>query len=209
MKKSTLLLFGILCLAHIVEAQIKKGSFLTGGSINAYKNSTDNQQTEITNTGIITTPSVGYAFRDNLVAGLTGSYGILKAKPEGLSEESFGAGVFIRKYISLGHSFYLFGQSDLGYQRGSMDYKSTDNTQHIRQKGARLNLFPGLAYGIHRNLHIEAGLNSLISLGYYHVKNENSNLAGSTLIESKSAYINANLSSASQVYIGFRVVLGK
>jgi hypothetical protein len=209
MKKSTLLFFGILCLAQFSEAQIKKGTILLGGQISAFTTSSEIQLNDYRAEGINISPSVGIAFRENLVTGLLGSYGIMNSKSADQIDRTYSAGAFIRKYLPLGHSFYLFGQSDLVFHHARSESESTDNQRVIRQNGVNLNLFPGIAYGIHKNLQLEMGLNKMITAGYNHIKDENTSLAGTSTGYSRSAYFSTNFSAASELYVGFRVVIGQ
>ncbi|MGK2864800.1 MAG: hypothetical protein ACSLE0_22910, partial [Chitinophagaceae bacterium] len=66
----------------------------------------------------------------------------------------------------------------------------------------------GLSYGISRKLHLETGVNNLLSRGDFHDKSE-SRITG-TISKTNGFNISSSLNNASSsLYLGFRLIMGK
>ena len=114
---SLLLLFTI----TLIQAQIKKGTHFLGGSLGIYsEKTTSDTGANITSDFFTFTPAYGRAVKDNLIFGgdlivLSGSY---RNRFNIEDRKSYGAGIFLRKYIDLGKKFYFFTE---GRFSGSYD----------------------------------------------------------------------------------------
>lgn len=156
-------------LSMAAQAQITKGSVLLGGSI-SFENTNEEQRLGINETRYFSiAPQVGIAVKDNLVAGVSFGYGGFRNTVSDARQtlDAFDAGVFLRRYLELGKSFYLFGEAALAYSgsRQNSDEHSANNTV-IKTRGGELSLTPGVAYAINRKLHLEGAINSVASVGF-------------------------------------------
>jgi hypothetical protein len=198
-----------------VDAQIKKGTIFLGGDLNANTLKTKNDvYVDEDLKGISFSPVAGKFVKDNLVLGASLSVGGSKKTSGGLFTEKagwYGAGIFVRKYKAIATSgFYIFLQGDLKGSYTSRKRLSDMPQYHHRIK--RLDFgasaYPGLAYAISQKLHVEIGLNDLVSLSYYNEDNKqpppyfSSNSKGFNLFTSLS---NAN----SALRVGFKLMFGK
>ena len=212
MKKSTLLLFSILMMAAYAEAQIRKGSFLLGGGVGfSFANSPGSMGGQ-KQKGINISPSLGLAIKENLVVGLSGQYAFSDTKisnsPYKQTSNAYSAGLFMRKYMLLASRFYLFGEGGLNFRtvKDKSDYNGVVNS--ITNKSINLSLYPGLTYAIHKNFHLEVGLNNLLTLGHSWSKEVQTLQTGTQINKGSSTYFSTNFSAASPLTVGFRVVLG-
>ena len=143
-------------LTFTLQAQINKGSVLLGGNIGFSTNKA--KDTSLKNNSAYLSPVVGIAVRENLIVGINFSYAHnknnLNAPTAETEYNSYGAGVFVRKYAPLGKGFYLFGETGLNYQ----DYSDTyTGYQKLELKGQNIsiNLYPGVSYAISKMLQLE------------------------------------------------------
>ena len=213
MRKFTFSLLTVFNTMSAVNAQIKKGSNLIGGSI--YYNSQKSDQTSgnstqgTKNSGFGITPSYGKAIRDNLVIGATLNYG--NSVNENYSpgnntttkNNSFGAGVFIRPYKNLGNSgFYLFLDGHLGANYSKAKFTAYENKGFDVSAGIN----PGISFAITPKVHIETGLNNLFYAGYSSNKSTNMQPVYST----KSSGFNAGigLGSSTTWTVGVKFIFG-
>lgn len=174
-----ILLAIVVCIAGAAHAQIGKGSILLGGNFgfNTSKVANQGNNDESKSRGLVVSPAIGTAVKENLIAGIGLYYGRYTNK--GLSQNSFqsnsksnftGGFIFIRKYRSLGKGFYLFGQPALYYNEqlnrttyiapNSLSVTSNEN------KSAGLSFYPGVSYAINKSIQLEVGLNQLINIGF-------------------------------------------
>lgn len=212
MKKIILLGILLFC-ASITNAQISKGTILSGGSISANKSKTEYPQYEAKAHGFSFYPSVGITVKNNLVFGIRGGYQNDKIKyivsNFETSTKGYLGGLFLRKYMSLGKAFYLFGETGATYFYIKQDETAT--AQRITKiHGFDLYLYPGIAYAVNKRIHLELSLNDLVSLSY--TKNTTDNIAGGISqvhTESKGFSFGTNFSTSSPLSVGFRFVLGK
>jgi hypothetical protein len=171
----SLLIAGISITAH---GQINKGATLIGGDlgINSTKNSPDTMAGNQVNINL--SPSWGKAIKQNLVVGVELIYGhthnsIIGENQYDQENDSYGGGLFVRKYKYLGSHFYLFGQGSLAgsYLSNQFTYSFQSVTQNSSTtKGYNLSLafYPGVSYAINNRIQLETGFNNLINIGYAH-----------------------------------------
>ncbi len=208
MKKTILFTIPFLFTFFISTAQITKGSLLLGGGVNVNTNKIESMSTERKGNYLFITPVVGIAVRKNTIVGIQLLYGHQKDNinyaPAELKSDFYGGGVFLRKYLTIGKGFYLFGESDLYYRNDTYVY--TSGTLKNKQKGWNIgiNFYPGISYSITKKFHLEAGLAQLARFEYGKTKT-----TGTTTEERSGFTFNANASSLSNFNIGFRVFISK
>jgi len=179
MKKQFYLLTAGLLLACMAHAQLKKGDILLGGNINFSKQTTKPLNSNYPGFGDQTTigfyPSIARAIKDDLLVGLNLTYAYFKstnAYGNISTQDSYGLGVFIRKYKTLGAGFALFAEGDLGgaytlsnnYADGGA--KPPANESYTVSAG----FYPGIAYFIGKHVQLETGLQNLGYIQYGHAK---------------------------------------
>ena len=218
--KKVILFTIISCSLHsISKAQISKGSIFFGGGISIndtkYNNPSGNTQ-GIKENVLSVTPAIGIAIKENLVAGIKLKYGhsenVYNSSPISLSENettSYGGGIFLRKYLTLGKGFYVFGDGALEYTKdkttqNSMNINAPTILSHAEAKGWNLGLGfkPGVSYAVSKKFHLEAGLPNLLSLDYGRSKSSNSG-------KRTTFGLSSNAGSLSSFSFGFRVLLAK
>lgn len=209
--------FSALCLlcSLATSAQLNKGSVLLGGSLqgNTFRfqdqNRTDNKSHRIQ-----FAPSVGLLVRDNLAFGINTalSGGKNKASDGTVYEKYRGGslGLFVRRYMPLGKSFFLFGEAGAGFSFDNTFRYPPNNAQEQTDKtnSWTLNLYPGLTYAVSKRLLLEAGLNGIAQASYSVRKTRGSNNPGGNTTSRISSF-NTNASGAIPLNIGFRFVIGK
>ena len=217
MKKIQLFIASTIFIASASNAQISKGSVLLGGGISAFKEKSESTNGAGKGNGIFVSPSLGFAVGENKVLGFKVGYGHSEGRNSQTTYEyetnSHNIGLFYRSYLSLGKSFYLFGEAGLGYTKNKYEnetfstFPRAKNSQSI--SSVSLNLFPGVAYAVNKRFHLEASINNLLNLSYGKEKQEN--VSGSSNIKSETNRFDfgANVSSTSPITLGFRFVLAK
>ena len=90
--------------------------------------------------------------------------------------------------------------------KDKLDYNGVVNSN--TNKSINLSLYPGLTYAIHKNFHLEVGLNNLLTLGHSWSKEVQTLQTGTQINKGSSTYFSTNFSAASPLTVGFRVVLG-
>ena len=207
MKKSILLGIVSVCVCSISFSQINKGSVLLGGGLTINNNKVEDADPARKSNYVSITPAVGIAVKQNTVAGIQLTYwnsndNIYTALQKD-ERTGYGAEVFLRKYLTLGKGFYVFGQG--GVQYNNSKYTNTNPNYKTEQKGwsMGLNLYPGISYAVTKKFHLEAGLAQLANLSYSKAEYID---RGQT--EKRSGInFNANTSSLSNINIGFRIFL--
>jgi len=174
----------------IANAQIKKGDVLLGGNVNFSTSNVKPTGSGSDATSFAISPSIGKAVKDDLVVGLNLNYSHGRSKygsPATISTgDTYGLGVFVRKYKSLGANFALFAEGDLsGAYQQSNSYPD-GGTKPPANKGYSISagFYPGLAYFISRHVQIETGMQNLAYASYVHTK------TGDGASESKSNSFN-------------------
>jgi len=138
MKKRIL---GVLLLTgSVISSRAQKGTVLVYGigGIHREKESNDDKTTVFS-----INPGVGYQFTGNWTAGIAGSYGRQKFKPETGDENTtntYKLGGFIRYTHTFNAIFSLYGQGDVYYQ-GSKN-------QDIRSNGWGISVIPTIGINV-------------------------------------------------------------
>ena len=166
MKKILLSLLVMFSIGCGLQAQFPKGSVLLGGRISfgadktVAGNSTDFGKSHQYNFS----PAVGKAVKENIFFGVELSIAGAKSKSN-MAEQTnthLGGGVFLRRYLSLGKSFYFFGEGRTGFT--TFREKRNPVVQYPSAKGYSiyLGMYPGVAFAVSRRFQIEAGFNDLL-----------------------------------------------
>jgi hypothetical protein len=204
----------------LLNAQIKKGALFIGGDIqvygNKYKSTDSSQYTRHTNNYNFS-PSVGWVVKDNMIVGGKLFASFFKDKEEHPNDyesksNRIGAGIWIRKYLSLGKSFYLFGDASLNGQSIYMKQETSIVPSYYKEKGFAINaaVFPGISYQIKNSLFIEAALNNLISFGYERKNTERGNQAAPFSKGLVNYYnLSSSLGNGAPLQIGIRWIIAK
>lgn len=138
MKKRILNL--LLLTGSVFCSQAQKGTILvygTGG-IHREKEPNDDKTTVFT-----ISPGIGYQFTGNWTAGITGSYGRQKFKPETGAENrtnTYKLGGFTRYTHTFNTIFSLYGQGDV--------YHHGDKIQDIRSNGWGISVVPTIGINV-------------------------------------------------------------
>jgi hypothetical protein len=218
MKKIVLVLLTVISLN--TKAQIEKGSLLIGGNFGFGSDKTEADNIDLskqTNYNIY--PVLGFAVKQNLIAGIMLGYGYSEDKflynvPVQTTREqtAVSGAVFLRKYFPLSNKFYAYGQGNAGYQHFKNEQQRSPGKETFKQKIYSLNFAPGIAYELSKNFHLEAGFSELIVL-YYNTKEsiqENTILPGSrSETKSEGFGLQGSAYSSNQFIIGFRILLNK
>lgn len=207
--KILLLLAIIFCVALTVNAQIDTGRFLIGGSINYYHSTNESYNSLYTNI------QIGKVIKDNSVVGISLSYSTNNSSSTTNKLRQYSAGVFYRKYKSLGKDFYLFGELDASYQYSNnviTFFQNANQSYYANSNGVTINFIPGISYAMCKRLQIELSMPNLATISYYHAKTIDSGLQPGTVPQKRdSFYANASLNTSllSNFGIGFKFLLGK
>jgi len=205
---SLLLLFTI----TLTHAQIKKGAHFLGGSLGIYSEKTfrDTASDLITN-NFSFTPAYGRAIKDNLIFGgdliiQTGQYESIYNNED---RKSYGAGIFLRKYMELGKKFYLFAEGRLGgYYEKTYAVSPYFSEGNYKREGFTIQagLYPGVAFAVTNKFHIETGFNNLL---YAQYSMTTTDYTGSIYNSQTNRFmIGSSLSGFNGFVVGFRFILG-
>lgn len=194
-----------------VQAQIKKGTHLIGGSLSfgsqkeKFESYPSSYNVKSNHTSI--SPAWGIAIQDNLVVGTDVLFGQTTTEAGNYKDKnnSYGGGVYIRKYWEVLPRFYVLGQARAGVF--SSKYKSGASGEWTRkQLNINVNIVPGVSYAASRNVHVEATFIPLFNFMY--VKSELFNVTGAKQSDTKSIVVNTSLNNASNLSLGVRILLG-
>ncbi|MDB5251516.1 MAG: Autotransporter beta-domain protein [Flaviaesturariibacter sp.] len=213
MKTIGLLVLSASILFSNANAQINKGSVLLGGGLNISTTKSTQGGSEQTQRFLTFAPSIGVAVRANTVVGLNVDFGSSRyVNASGNSRaHTYGGGVFVRRFLPLGKNVYLAGEAALGYAHTNRTtVLATPASPIAREVSDQLSLgfTPSVTYAVGKRFQLQASINQLF--GAYYAKStqrQDSNPANE--LSSKSFGLQANLSSAAPLSIGFRIVLGK
>lgn len=229
MKKVTLLTAtAFFCFSSF--AQIKKGSVYLGGDVSltnikferSSMPSSPNVPGNGTVKGIVISPAIGIAIKDNLIAGADITYQNNKTEnyysaPGTTESKGAGAGVFIRRYFPVASQFYFFGQARVGYANRNFEQISTSGlaTYDTEEKTWNMlgGLYPGLSYNVTKSFYLEMGLNNLLQIGYEKTDRTETQTYNSTTTKSsltqKGFFIQSSLSNSTSLNVGVRFIFPK
>lgn len=225
MKKIVLLTFSILFIAFVAQAQINKGAVMLGGGISLSKGKSasetngtpNNSSSSQFNTFIY--PTFGIAIKQNTVAGINLNYRHAQDKannsPSETKQQTYGAGLFVRRYMPLGKNFYLFGEAALGYYKSKYTYEViNNNTPYSKQQNnntsVSLHLYPGISYAVSQRFQLEVSINNLFDLSYNKTEQTIANAVSTTYkSNNKGVSLTTNASNTAPLTVGFRIFINK
>jgi len=210
MRTKNFLSFAIFfCIAITSNAQINKDKYLLGGSFNYYHSTNEGYNSFYTNI------QIGKVIKDNTVVGIILSYSTNNISSATNKLRQYSAGIFYRKYKSLGKDFYLFGELDASYQYSKnvlTFFQNATQAYNANSSGGTINLIPGISYAVCKGLQIELSMPNLANISYYHIKTIDSELPPGTVSQKRNTFsANASLNSnlLNNFGIGFKFLLGK
>jgi hypothetical protein len=203
--------------ALFVNAQITKGSLLLGGGIgyNSHKNDTNAGTSISKQNNFFISPAIGVAVKENTIVGGDLYFGTqlqenINNNNAKYTLNSYGAGMYIRKYLPVAKRLYIFGQGRMGanYSNGksaqAVDYKSTSKGYDVN-----IGIYPGVSFQVNKKLHLETGFNNLLYAQYSQTKTKTFSFGNETSSTINSFSAGTNLNSFSSLYVGFRLLLAK
>ncbi len=197
-----------------IYAQISKGSILLGGGIgySSQENKLEGSTIENKTSNFYISPAIGIAIKENLIVGgdLSFSSQIQKNGSNETTNNYYGAGIYLRKYLPIASRFYIFGQGRMG--ANIFDGETKHGTDYIStNKGYNVNagIYPGISFQVNKKLHLETGFNNLVYLQYEKVKIKTQSLGNVDNATSKSFTVNSSLNNMSGLYVGFRILMAR
>ena len=151
------------------------------------------------------------AVKQNLIAGFDLGFTHGRYEPSVTAVQhvnTYGVGVFVRRYKELGKGFYLFGQARVGLSYGTA--KLTDTQQALNSSSQKvfstyLGFYPGISYTLSKKLQVEAGFSNFALIRYDHSTQSYSNNAITN--SSDSFLFSSSLSNFAGPTIGLQVLL--
>lgn len=156
------------------RAQISKGAVWVGGSI-GYNQSKSKMDTTIYKSSTVNiNPGVGIVVKDNLVVGISLLYRQQKTNnylsKEYEKYETYGVGLFVRKYFPVINRLYVFGDAGVNYNhtKGSTEQTNYPTINKTTSKGwlAGVNITPGVSFAVTKKFHLETSLSNLLGVAY-------------------------------------------
>lgn len=200
-------------------AQIKKGAILLGGQI-SYADANANYsatQPDLKSRSANFNVSVGKAFKENKILGVSVSYGHFNSDYNyngntytNIISNRYNFDFFYRQYMKLAKDFYFFGELGAGYVGGNetdTDIPGNSKTKYT-ESGAELYLTPGIAYRIYKKLQVELLIPQIAGVNYI-VQKRTLSANNPSDYRQDQLRINTNLNSSllSNLGLGFRFVL--
>lgn len=210
MKSGTLPSIAILLLFTCnSNAQIQQGKTLLGGMVN-YSSTTPTYHSFYGNL------QAGKILKKQDVFGLMVNYSSNNSfytMSHQYKTRAIGAGLFYRKYKSLGNKFFVFGEVNAGYSHSkyNMEYFNGANQSLFTKSDlGSLYLIPGISYSLCKKAQIELSMPNIAYISYRHSSTIDSNLPAGISPEKKneftaSASLSANLLQS--FGIGFKLFL--
>ncbi|RYZ20053.1 MAG: hypothetical protein EOO16_18020 [Chitinophagaceae bacterium] len=217
MKRITLIVMGLLC-AILSNAQLQKGRGLIGGAVNFGSGessySANNAADASSKTSsVFVAPFGGIFLRDNLLAGLSFNYGHAKTdygtntSLQSANFESVGGGFLLRRYFSMGSSFYFYVNGALNYEHSTSTNTSVNlPAQVFKGNTGTLSVSPGVAFAFGKRIVLETSLSNFLSVNYSDVKSKYANGQESS---NKSVTGGFGAGGSLPLNIGFNIMLGK
>lgn len=210
----TLTIGALLLISSTMQAQIKKGSILLGGSIQ-YSNSTGEEIPDIGKDKIRSIsigPAIGYALKDNLVLGLELGYSHSKSNIDDrdFKASGYAGAVFLRQYWNITSRFYAFANAEAGYDRSKGKLVRKDNVSYqAKTKIWTLNasLTPGIAYAVNEKVMLESTFFPLLNVQYGKSDSQQTDNNYSSQHTTKQFRANSSLTNGQTFSLGIRFLL--
>ncbi len=161
----------VCCTLPVVSQIIPKRTTLLGGSLGFNTQAEKVGNTTSKSTGFSINPSIGKFYNNNHAAGFNLLYFTSKTPDDSYKNESYGLGVFLRQYLPIGKSFYVFAEEDISGNRNKSDQNPGSSISvKDRQLVLSAYFFPGIAYSLTRHFQLELSLTQLASINYTKTK---------------------------------------
>lgn len=207
MKITSTLLF-ILFIAVSANAQdIVKGRTSVGGMLSFARQK--NEGTELNYNGkytwITINPAVGKFYNNNRMVGFNLSYSREKRTVNTYTNHSYGGGLFLRQYVPLAKSFYLFAEEGASFRSSKTRQETNIYKETLKTVNVSLDFYPGLSYAITKRLFAELALVDLVNVGYTKEDRAQVFRDGSPTVKVKSTSfgLSAGLGNSNLGYLGF------
>lgn len=221
MKKLLLITASIVLISLSASAQISKGSSYLGGNLGfgTSKNSINANYAggmETKSTNFYISPSIGFAYKENRVWGLSLSFTHIKDdvwNNEPDKQDAYGIGGFLRQYKPLGKSVYIFAQEALNFSYNKSNRYTSQEPGSYKGYGITASFAPGFAYDVNKRFQLEIVLNNLLYVDYNHSKATQQLSNGREQVKKESSFgLGSDLNSLAEVgtiSIGARFVFGR
>ena len=211
MNKALLLVFTFLSLTTVATAQISKGAVLIGPNLSFSASTSNDTAYQIKQSNFHVSPSVGFATKENTVAGVRlylGRHRVrYSASTPDFKATLYGAGFFMRRYLPLVKAVYLFGDGELFGNASTGKQKNNDYENTTKEARAGLSFYPGISYAVSKRFQLEAGLSNLLAIEYKTLKSEIVYSTGTTAITDHRGFSASTFVGGSTNFtLGFRFV---
>lgn len=215
MRKLTLAAIILFVFIFPAQAQIGKGSLFFGGDIGGSSIKTKTDDVTTRKYSVVTiTPAFGIAIKENLIVGVNVLYDLYDNKNlpnNGRTEaKAYGGGFFFRKYKNIGKSgFYIFLHTGVGAIYEKQEQEGPYQPLTVQKETSFFAVAnPGISFAVSKKFHIETGFTDVLRLYYVTQKTESGNPAST--VKSNSFGISTSLNNAaSNLFLGFRLLIGK
>lgn len=149
--------------------ELQKGNILLGGTLGFSTQKIERTDLEDAKDNyIVFNPTIGKFYRNNRMAGINLFYSRDKTPSYETASNSYGFGVFLRQYLPLGKSFYLFAEEGASFNtmKSERNLAASGYQDKFKQTSLNLNLYPGISYLITKRIMAELALNNLVSFSY-------------------------------------------
>ena len=214
MLKKVLLFVSITMLTTICSAQINKGTILLGGDINFTAQTVEQSGISGTqkNSYLVFSPVLAKALKQNIFFGGSLSFSSgrsVNSNNDKLESNSYGAGVFMRKYKPVVKNFYAFLQAGLNANWGKSEIVAS-GLSYQQSFSTNINVTPGLSIGISKKIYLETGFANVASLSFSRTKTVDNILPlTQTTINRAFQFLSSLSAMSSSLYFGFRIMLPK
>lgn len=110
-------------------------------------------------------PGVGYQFNDNWTAGLTGSFGTNRNKPDGAKEwtytNSYSAGAFLRYTYPVSRIFLIYNQLEARYIGRSAGTTGSGGVKAPNVNGFMASMAPAVMIMVHKGFALNFGFGGI------------------------------------------------
>lgn len=177
MNKILLSIIIVFACCSFSNAQLKKGSLWAGGdfSYGSFTNRVnDEPDLQARRKVSAVRPFVGISTTENSISGIIFQYRKMREKyvaPGGRATEEIqkGAGWFYRKYKMLGKGFYIYINGEVNYvyvTRESRSVEEFSDFNNSKEHLLILTTYPGIAYALNKNIHLEMRTGNLFNVHY-------------------------------------------
>jgi hypothetical protein len=211
MKKKLLFFIAFFSVAK-TEAQVKKGTLLTGGDMSfttqsVVQSSLPDKQTA---SGFYFSPVLAKAIKDNLFFGGFLSFQRSKstnAMNQKLKSNLYGTGIFLRSYKPVLKDLYAFIQPGLSVSWGKGDILL--NSQSFQKSfQVRGDISTGLSFRISKKIYLETGFTNLATFDFLRTKTIDNTLTPAQITINKRFAFSSSLSAiTANLSFGFRIML--